>query len=432
MADLFYLKGTQFFDSNGDPLNGGKLRFFDAGTTDERTVYKDAAAAVPWAQPIELDSAGRLTASVYIPEGAFKITLHSAADVQVFSEDDIPGAAAAASTAFARPQRPILTKAAGYTLTLDDLGRLVEADGSGGAFTLTLPSAADVASGKGYDIQQVGTVGAVTIATVSAQTINGAATFVLRPQYGVVRITSDGANWYAEPFEIQRASPAAKTSAYTVKQADEGRLIPCDATSAGLTVTLPTVALAGNGFRIGIKKIDASANAVTVDGDSAETIDGAADFALNAQFETVWLICDGAAWHVWNFYSTIATAADWRTGTHASKRLGVANTWAAAAEVTLTDAATIAVDLASGINFVVTLGDNRTLGNPTNEKPGQSGYIRIVQDGAGSRTLAYGSDWEFAGGNAPVLSTAVNAQDLLFYQVIAADRVFASLVKAIG
>ena len=130
--------------------------------------------------------------------------------------------------------------------------------------------------------------------------------------------------------------------------------------------------------------------------------------------------------------AAIATAAEWRTGTNTSKAVGVSEAWNAAAEVTLTDAATIAVDFSTFINGVVTLAGNRALGNPTNEKVGQSGYIRIVQDGTGSRTLSYGSDWEFAGGTAPVLSTTAADQDLLFYQVIAADRVFASLVKDIS
>lgn len=303
MADLFFLKGLQFFDSNGDPLNGGLLRFYDAGTTSERTVYKDDGAGTAWTQPITLDSAGRLEYSVYIPEGDFKVTLTNSAGTSIFSEDNIPGAIAAASTTFGRPQRPILTKAANYVLVSDDLGKLVIADASGGAFTLTLPSAADTASGKGYDVMQYGTVGAVTIATVSAQTINGSATFVLRPQYGVVGITSDGANWYAEPLEIQRSLPSAKTSAYTVKQADEGKMIPVDATSAGVTITLPTVALAGNGFRVGIKKIDSSAFVVTVDGDAAETVDGATGITLTVQYEAVWLICTGTVWYVDRFYS---------------------------------------------------------------------------------------------------------------------------------
>jgi hypothetical protein len=124
-----------------------------------------------------------------------------------------------------------------------------------------------------------------------------------------------------------------------------------------------------------------------------------------------------------------ATAAQYRANT-SSLTLQTDAVWSAAAEVTLTDAATITVDMSTFINAVVTLGGNRTLGNPTNEKVGQSGVIRIVQDATGSRTLSYGTDWEFAGGTAPTLSTAANTQDLLFYHVIATDRIYASLVKA--
>lgn len=130
--------------------------------------------------------------------------------------------------------------------------------------------------------------------------------------------------------------------------------------------------------------------------------------------------------------SEFATAAEFRTGTDTGRSLVVSEVWASAAEVTLTDAATIAVDMSTFINAVVTLGANRAMGNPTNEKVGQTGHIRIVQDATGSRTLSYGTDWEFAGGIAPVLSTAANAQDLLFYRVIATDRIFGSLVKAIA
>jgi hypothetical protein len=125
------------------------------------------------------------------------------------------------------------------------------------------------------------------------------------------------------------------------------------------------------------------------------------------------------------------TAAEFRNNT-ADRALSTDQVWSAAAEVTLTDAATIAVDMDSFINAKVTLAGNRTLGNPTNEKVGQSGVIRVIQDATGSRTLAYGTDWEFAGGTAPTLSTAANAEDLLFYHVIAADRVLGQLTSAIA
>jgi hypothetical protein len=125
----------------------------------------------------------------------------------------------------------------------------------------------------------------------------------------------------------------------------------------------------------------------------------------------------------------VASAANFRANA-ADKLLDTDGVWSAAEEVTLTDAATIAVDMATFLNAVVTLGGNRTLGNPTNTVAQRSGVIRIVQDATGSRTLAYGSSWEFAGGTAPVLSTSAAAEDLLFYYVISSTRIAASLSKA--
>jgi len=83
----------------------------------------------------------------------------------------------------------------------------------------------------------------------------------------------------------------------------------------------------------------------------------------------------------------------------------------------LTDGATITPDFSDSTNFSVTLGGNRTMANPTNIVPGQSGSIFITQDGTGSRTLSWGSYWDFSTGVAPTLSTAANAVDRVDYIV---------------
>ena len=84
---------------------------------------------------------------------------------------------------------------------------------------------------------------------------------------------------------------------------------------------------------------------------------------------------------------------------------------------TLTDGATVTPDMADSNNFTITLGGNRTLANPSNLTAGQSGSIFIVQDGTGSRTLAYGNQYDFIGGTAPTLSTAANSVDRIDYVV---------------
>ena len=84
---------------------------------------------------------------------------------------------------------------------------------------------------------------------------------------------------------------------------------------------------------------------------------------------------------------------------------------------TLTDGATITPDFGANQNFTVTLAGNRTLANPTNKVVGQTGSIFIVQDSTGSRTLSYGTDYEFAGGTAPTLTTTAAAVDRIDYIV---------------
>ena len=96
----------------------------------------------------------------------------------------------------------------------------------------------------------------------------------------------------------------------------------------------------------------------------------------------------------------------------------------------LTDGTNISINFNAGQNFTVTLAGNRTLDNPTNCVAGQVGSIFIVQDGTGSQTLAYGSSWDFAGGEAPTLSTDGNAIDRLDYIVHTSTDVQALLTKA--
>jgi len=108
------------------------------------------------------------------------------------------------------------------------------------------------------------------------------------------------------------------------------------------------------------------------------------------------------------------------------------NIYDAAADVTLTDAASIALDFDTGINFVVTLGGNRTLANPTNATIGKTGQIRVIQDVTGSRTLAFGTQYEGSAQATPVISSGANTETLLFYKVITATRIFLSGAADIG
>ena len=93
--------------------------------------------------------------------------------------------------------------------------------------------------------------------------------------------------------------------------------------------------------------------------------------------------------------------------------------------VSLTDGANISVDFNAGQNFAVQLAGNRTLDNPTNCVPGQTGSIFVIQDGDGSRTLSFGTNYKFPGGTAPTLSTGASACDRIDYITFTSSNVHA-------
>jgi len=98
----------------------------------------------------------------------------------------------------------------------------------------------------------------------------------------------------------------------------------------------------------------------------------------------------------------------------------------------LTSAATITPDFATANNFSLTLGTNATLANPTNLTAGQSGVIVVTQDVTGSRTLAFGSYWKFAGATVPTLTTTGSAVDVIAYYVESATRITAQALLNIS
>ena len=296
MAFLWRAKGTQFFDNSGNPLNGGKLAYFDAGTTSAKTVYQDSDEATPWGS-IVLDSSGRLEYSVYIGSGAFKERLRTSADVDIYTEDDIPGETVITTSNFAKPNMPVLSKSLSYTVLQDDIGSMIQADPTGGDVTITLISAVTAGDGAQIGVQHVGSAGKVIVAVPGGQTVNGASTVTIRvPRAGGI-FTSNAGVW-SGPLTAAPFATLSKTTTYTVGVVDHGKTILASATGGAFTITLPAVADAGDGFEITVVKTDSSANAVTLDGDGSETINGATTHAIGLQYQSATLRCNGSSWNI--------------------------------------------------------------------------------------------------------------------------------------
>jgi hypothetical protein len=79
---------SQQLDTAGNPLNGGKLYFFQAGTTTPQSAYADSALTIALANPITLDSAGRIP-QFFLADGTIKIRLTNAAGVTQVAADGV-------------------------------------------------------------------------------------------------------------------------------------------------------------------------------------------------------------------------------------------------------------------------------------------------------------------------------------------------------
>ena len=86
MAVLLVPPYLQFFDADGNPLSGGKIYSYSAGTTTKKATYTDETATHQNTNPIILDDAGR--AVVFI-QGSYRFDTYDANDVLIRSVDNV-------------------------------------------------------------------------------------------------------------------------------------------------------------------------------------------------------------------------------------------------------------------------------------------------------------------------------------------------------
>ena len=189
--------GAQFFTDDGSVLSGGKIYTYAAGTTTPRTTYTSSAGTVANANPIILDSDGRLPNDLWLTSGlTYRLVLKDSTDVQIGSYDDIPGINDGAllsvpfSSITAKP-----TTLAGYGIT-------------DGVTT---------------------TAAAATYAPIASPTFTGT------PQ-----IPDNAATSTNYPVGYREAPRNAQTGNYTLVASDRGKAIVMgDGTATALTVTIP-------------------------------------------------------------------------------------------------------------------------------------------------------------------------------------------------
>lgn len=84
---------AQFFDNNGVILSGGKIYTYAAGTTTPQTTYTNASGVTPHANPIILDSAGRVPGGeIWLANGiTYKFVIETATAILIGTYDNVTG-----------------------------------------------------------------------------------------------------------------------------------------------------------------------------------------------------------------------------------------------------------------------------------------------------------------------------------------------------
>ncbi len=213
-AQLVLPPGFRVTDANDQPISGAKLKFYSAGTSSPATVYADAGLLTSLGATVTCDAGGYPTTDgstktlIYTGTASYKLVVTDAADAVLITHDNIKGALSIPPTATeAYPETPVLSRTSNYTVLTTDVGRLINANCTGGTFVITLPSAITAGDGFRIGIRHAGTANRVIIRTSSLQTmlIGGEATqgMTLQAQGHGVWLVSDGASGWTVDSETQ-------------------------------------------------------------------------------------------------------------------------------------------------------------------------------------------------------------------------------------
>ena len=196
--------GWRALDDTGTPFTDAVLTFYDAGTSNLRTVYSDSGLSTSLGSSVDCDAGGTPESSasnptlIYTGSSSYKVNIASA--IAGFSRDfdNVLGALDTSSflTQAAVADRSVVAVSTNRSVTSADKGKILDVNCSGGDITMTLDDAATLDDGFFVSIRHNGTA-------------------------NQVRITGDG----SDTFGI----PGANVTGFSLTGRGQGCMITCDA-----------------------------------------------------------------------------------------------------------------------------------------------------------------------------------------------------------
>jgi hypothetical protein len=141
-----------FWDSSGNPLSGGKLYFYAAGSTTAQNTYTDSTGGSANANPVVLNSRGEPANEIWFTTGlTYKAVLKTSADVTIWTVDNLSAindvSSLTADEWLSPGVTPTFASATSFTLSGDQtsefhIGRRLKSTNSGGTIYSTITNSA--------------------------------------------------------------------------------------------------------------------------------------------------------------------------------------------------------------------------------------------------------------------------------------------------
>jgi hypothetical protein len=210
MTQFLLPPGFRATDADDNPLTGGYWKFYAGGTTTPKAVFSDAALSTSLGSQVNLNSAGAPVSGsntpvlIYLNTGTYKAELYDSDDTLLFTFDAIPGAEeeeAAVTTAL--PTTPVISKTGAYTVTVNERGKLINANPTGGSFAITMPSAVTMGDNFRVGVRHAGSANQVSVVASGGQFIRAHKSLRSYPLTGMgetIWLVSDGSDWVVDSY----------------------------------------------------------------------------------------------------------------------------------------------------------------------------------------------------------------------------------------
>lgn len=214
---------SRVVDASIAAIAGGRIEFYNAGTTTAKTVYSNSTLATSLGTIVYLDSSGHPVASqgsstkvlIYTGSDLIKLVVKDADGATVETYDNVRCAQVAGSGSGSGVMSLPFSELAStsYLVTSADYGELKEFDLAGGNCTVVLPAAIDAGNGTIFGALRKGASNTLTITPVGSDEIAGAGSYALVADGDSAMFVSDGASeWKLWSFARPSLAVGAITS----------------------------------------------------------------------------------------------------------------------------------------------------------------------------------------------------------------------------